>query len=132
MSDRAQRLRQRRKRSAEKVRSDEPDEPVKQVKPDKTDKTDKQGKTSKPDKPDDEVTPAKDRGDWGAIQMWIPDDLRDDLELARDETNLELRRAGEEKLEKLLHWYPLVVEAGINAISEMDAEEIEDRAKRFE
>lgn len=124
--DRSERLRSKRKRAANRAREQTED---KTVKPDKTDKPDKEGEK---EESEEEVTPVKERDDWGAIQMHLPDDLRDDLELAFDETNLELKKDGEEKLQKLLHYYPLVVSAGIDAIEGMDVDEINDQAKSFE
>lgn len=126
--DRSERLRSKRKRAADKAREQGERKTVKPDKQDKADKPDKAGE----EESDDEVTPVKERDDWGPIQMHIPDDLRDDLELAFDETNLELRKDGEDKLEKLLHYYPLVVRAGIDAIEEMDVGEINEQAKDFE
>lgn len=124
--DRSERLRNKRKQASERARDQSDEKPVK---PDKIDKPDE---TDKPDKPEKEVPPVKERDDWGPVQIHLPDDLRDDLELAFDETNLELRKDGEEKLEKLLHYYPLVVSAGIDAIEDMDVDEIRAEAKRFE
>lgn len=127
--DRSERLRSKRKKASERARDQSDDKPVKTDKPNKPDKTDK---TNKQDESEKEVLPVKERDDWGPVQIHIPDDLRDDLELAFDDTNLELRKDGEEKLEKLLHYYPLVVSAGIDAIEDMDVDEIRADAKRFE
>ena len=120
--ERSERLRSVRKRASNKAEEQAENEEVKPDKPDKAPKAEKE----------ESITPVKERDDWGPIQMHLPDDLRDDLELAFDETNLELRKDGEEKLQKLLHYYPLVVSAGIDAIDEMDVGEIEEKAKRFE
>lgn len=123
MSDeRSERMKRRRQKTNEKVEPIREDKEVKTDKPDKAEAEEEEG----------EKTPVKDRDDWGALQMQLPDDLRDELEIALDETNLELRKAGEEKLEKLAHWYPLIVETGVTRVQEMDADEIQERIGQFE
>jgi len=74
----------------------------------------------------------KHRGDWGPVQIYLPEELENEMEIAFDKTNVELRRAGEDSLEKLMHWYPLVVQQGINAIGEMDVDEIQEHISEFE
>lgn len=119
-NDRSDRLRERRRKTSEKVAG-------------KTNKEDKEVKPDKTESDDDDGPPSvKDRDDWSALQMQLPDDLRNDLEIALDEANLELQKQGEKKLEKLAHWYPLVVSIGVETIEEMDVDEIRKAATNLE
>ncbi|WP_139246244.1 hypothetical protein [Natrinema hispanicum] len=124
--DRSDRLRERRRRTSEKadpVKRGEPDNADNPVKPDKRDPTDKRDKT---------VTPVKQREDWGPKQIHLSEELMDQLDLQLDSTNVELRQAGEDPLEKLMHWYPMIVQKGLDTLEEMDAEEIRKEAEQFE
>lgn len=150
--DRSERLRKRRQQTSEKANPvkrdgrDAPDEPDNSVKPDKPEDLDEQqvdepegsdnpvklDKTDEPGDPDKSVVPVKQRENWGPKQIHLSDDLEDQLDLQLDVTNVELRQAGEEPLEKLMHWYPLIVQKGLDSLEEMDAEDIREAAEQFE
>ncbi len=153
--DRSERLRKQRNRSAEKVKSGRSGNPVKPDridKPAKSDSPDKPngddpgspGKPVKPDEPantdgpdnseepDESVTPVKQRDNWGPTQIHLPDRLENQMGLVLDQTNIKMRSDGAEPLEKLMHWYPLVVQEGLDAVAEMDAEEIQEEIAEFE
>ncbi|WP_135807315.1 HNH endonuclease signature motif containing protein [Halorussus marinus] len=74
----------------------------------------------------------KQRENWSPKQIHLPERLEDELEIVLDETNVQLRRDGADPLEKLMHWYPLVVQSGLEAVEEMDREEIQDLVEEFE
>jgi len=127
--DRSDRLRERRRRASEKA------DPVKRGEPGNTGNADnpvKPEKQDSPDKEDEPVTPVKQREDWGPKQIHLSKELMDQLDLQLDSTNVELRQAGEEPLEKLMHWYPMIVQKGLDTLEEMGAEEIREEAERFE
>lgn len=136
--DRANRLRERRNKSANPDKADKPDNQNKTAKPEKLDGADnldnsgRPGNSDSPNRPENEPKPVKQRADWRALQIQLPDDLRDELELLLDETNLELKRDGEDGLEKFMHFYPLLVSAGLERIEDMDVDERRLRAKEFE
>ena len=57
------------------------------------------------------------------VNMYLPEALIDDVDLVRDELNLQLKRAGEEPFEKNKHYRALVLALGVDALREMDADE---------
>jgi len=144
--DRSERLRERRRKTSEKAepaKRDGSDNPEQPVKPDKQDEDEvvESGKPDKVDKPvkpdysdnlDKQVIPVKQRENWGPKQIHLPKNLEEEMEIILDETNVRMRRAGEDPLEKLMHWYPLVVQQGIDAIEEMDVTEVQKKVKEFE
>lgn len=144
MSDeRSERLRSRRNETAEKaeaVKQGKPDKSDPPVKPedneseasDKPDKSVKPDSMGEPDERDNTVTPVKQRENWGPKQIHLPEQLEEEMEIVLDETNVRMRRAGEDPLEKLMHWYPLVVQQGIDGIEAMDVDEIQERIRKFE
>ncbi len=52
--------------------------------------------------------------DRPSVLMYLPQELRDDLDLRFDELNLEYKREHGEPLEKNRDYYPAVVEAALN------------------
>jgi len=124
--DRSDRLRERRRRTSEKA------DPVKQGEADNADKSVKPDKQGSPDDEDKTVIPIKQRDDWGPVQIHLSQELKHQLNLQLDSTNVELRHADEETLEKLMHWYPIIVQKGLDVLGEMDAEEIREEVEQFE
>ncbi|PHQ46158.1 hypothetical protein DJ68_08875 [Halorubrum sp. C3] len=81
--------------------------------------------TSKTNKTSKTKTNIKD--EWNGRTIYIPDDVLDEMEDTYLESQLKLRKAGQDEFKKNRHFYPLLVQFGVEALSEADAEEIQDR-----
>jgi hypothetical protein len=67
------------------------------------------------------------KDEWNGRTIYIPDDVLDEMEDTYLESQLKLRKAGRNEFKKNRHFYPLLVQFGIKALSEADAEEIQTR-----
>ena len=67
------------------------------------------------------------KDEWNGRTIYIPDDVLDEMEDTYLESQLKLRKAGQDEFKKNRHFYPLLVQFGVEALSEADAEEIQDR-----
>ena len=67
------------------------------------------------------------KDEWNGRTIYIPDDILDEMEDTYLESQLKLRKAGQDEFKKNRHFYPLLVQFGIEALSEADAEEIQAR-----
>jgi len=67
------------------------------------------------------------KDEWNGRTIYIPDDVLDEMEDTYLESQLKLRKAGQDEFKKNRHFYPLLVQFGIEALSEADAEEIQAR-----
>lgn len=64
--------------------------------------------------------------------MYLPEEQRSELNFRYKELNLAYERAVSAELEKNRHFYPLVVQAGLEALDGMDGESLRERVRRFE
>ena len=67
------------------------------------------------------------KDEWNGRTIYIPDDVLDEMEDTYLESQLKLRKAGQDEFKKNRHFYPLLVQFGVEALSEADAEEIQGR-----
>lgn len=67
------------------------------------------------------------KDEWNGRTIYIPDDVLDEMEDTYLESQLKLRKAGQDEFKKNRHFYPLLVQFGAEALSEADAEEIQAR-----
>jgi len=67
------------------------------------------------------------KDEWNGRTIYIPDDILDEMEDIYLESQLTLRKAGQDEFKKNRHFYPLLVQFGVEALSEADAEEIQGR-----
>jgi hypothetical protein len=81
--------------------------------------------TSETNKTSKTKTNIKD--EWNGRTIYIPDDVLDEMEDTYLESQLKLRKAGQDEFKKNRHFYPLLVQFGVEALSEADAEEIKAR-----
>ena len=81
--------------------------------------------TSETNKTSKTKTNIKD--EWNGRTIYIPDDVLDEMEDTYLESQLKLRKAGQDEFKKNRHFYPLLVQFGVEALSEADAEEIQAR-----
>jgi hypothetical protein len=81
--------------------------------------------TSETNKTSETKTNIKD--EWNGRTIYIPDNVLDEMEDTYLESQLKLRKAGQDEFKKNRHFYPLLVQFGVEALSEADAEEIQAR-----
>ncbi|WP_096396413.1 hypothetical protein [Halorubrum trapanicum] len=67
------------------------------------------------------------KDEWNGRTIYIPDDVLDEMEDTYLESQLKLRKAGQDEFKKNRHFYPLLVQFGVEALSDADAEEIKAR-----
>ena len=87
--------------------------------------TTESGSTSGTNETSETKTNIKD--EWNGRTIYIPDDLLDEMEDAYLESQLKLRKAGQDEFKKSRHFYPVLVQLGVEALSEADAEEVQAR-----
>lgn len=132
---RANRLRNRRKRTRD--RASEQDETDGADKMDELSESDETDKPSKPSQPSQ--TSKSDAGRGTGVKdeqvgtyMYLPESVRDDLAYQFKIQSAEFEREFGEKMEKNRHWYPLVIELGLEQIEGMDPKAIHDRLQHPE
>jgi len=81
--------------------------------------------TSETNKTSKTKTNVKD--EWNGWTIYIPDDVLDEMEDTYLESQLKLRKAGQDEFKKNRHFYLLLIQFGVEALSEADAEEIQAR-----
>jgi len=67
------------------------------------------------------------KDEWNGRTIYVPDDVLTEMEDIYLESQLKLRKAGQDEFKKNRHFYPLLVQFGVEALSEADAEEIQAR-----
>jgi len=67
------------------------------------------------------------KDEWNGRTIYIPDDILNDLEDTYLESQLKLRKAGRDEFKKNRHFYPLLVQFGLEALSDAAPDEIQDR-----
>ncbi|WP_128906745.1 hypothetical protein [Halorubrum amylolyticum] len=72
------------------------------------------------------------KDEWNGRTIYIPDDVLNEMEDTYLESQLKLRKAGQDEFKKNRHFYPLLVQFGLEALSEADAEEIRTRLSNLD
>ncbi|WP_396614081.1 hypothetical protein ACH9L7_20040 (plasmid) [Haloferax sp. S1W] len=67
------------------------------------------------------------KNEWNGRTIYIPDSILDDLEDTYLESQLKLRKAGRDEFKKNRHFYPLLVQFGLEALSDADVDDIQAR-----
>ncbi|WP_160135384.1 hypothetical protein [Halococcus salsus] len=65
--------------------------------------------------------------EWNGRTIYIPDGILDELEDTYLESQLKLRKAGQDEFKKNRHFYPLLVQFGLEALSDANDDEIQAR-----
>ena len=73
------------------------------------------------------VTNTNIKEEWNGRTIYIPDDILDELEDTYLESQLKLRKAGQDEFKKNRHFYPLLVQFGLEALSDADVAEVQTR-----
>jgi len=71
------------------------------------------------------------KDEWNGRTIYVPDGILDDMEDTYLESQLTLRKAGQNEFKKNRHFYPLLVQFGLEALSEADAGEIQTRLSKL-
>jgi hypothetical protein len=87
--------------------------------------TNPMSETSKTNQTNETKTNIKD--EWNGRTIYIPDNILDTMEDTYLESQLKLRKAGQDEFKKNRHFYPLLVQFGLEALADANAEEIQDR-----
>jgi flagellar biosynthesis GTPase FlhF len=122
--ERASRLRKRREKTREVAEQVEESDQSEMSESSKTSKTSKMSETAESDKPSksaepseqsetDESDQASVREEYTGVYMYLPEDLRDELNLRFDELNLQYKREYGTSLEKNRDFYPAVIRAAL-------------------
>jgi len=72
-------------------------------------------KTNRTSKTNETKTNIKD--EWNGRTIYVPDGILDDMEDTYLESQLTLRKAGQNEFKKNRHFYPLLVQFGLEALS---------------
>ena len=150
MSDeesRADRLRQRRqdqRERAEQPQSNETDEPSQPSersstsKPSKPDKASKRTEQSIPDQPDEIDEPDRSVGESTSVKdeqigtyMYLPKQQSKELERRYKLMSAEYEFEFDESFEKNRHFFPLIIQYGLDYLEGLDATEIQDRIRQL-
>ncbi|WP_327054187.1 hypothetical protein [Halomicrococcus gelatinilyticus] len=78
----------------------------------------------------DGTTSVKD--DRVGTYMYLPEDQRAELDFAYKELSLAYEREFGDDLEKNRHFYPLLVQAGLEHLDDLDGDAIRERLESFE
>jgi len=136
MSDesRADRLRRRRAKREKQTEASESGERADAPTGDDTDVASESSGTDAVESDDtgDATEPASVKATRVGTYMYLPEAQRSELNFRYKELNLAYERAVGDELEKNRHFYPLVVQAGLEALDGMDGESLRERVRRFE
>lgn len=64
------------------------------------------------------------KAQWQGTTMYLPEDLREELELTYQELSLECKREYGVNMQKLRDFYPYVIELGLEEIAKRNTEDV--------
>lgn len=89
-------------------------------------------RTERPSRNEESSKKAKNvKKEWKALSFYLPDELEADLSRTYKRLDWELEADRGISIKKTRHYYPLVVELGLERIEEMDSNELEERIESF-
>lgn len=91
------------------------------------DDANKNGSDETSGKDESNVVKTNIKDEWNGRTIYIPDDILNELENTYLESQLKLRNAGQDEFKKNRHFYPLLVQFGLEALANADADEIQSR-----
>jgi hypothetical protein len=89
-----------------------------------TDSSSKPSQTEKTAMPNESSDPEPSVKDRPSVLMYLPADLRQEMDIRFDEVNAAAKRERGEGVEKNRHWYPLLLSLALEKTDEMSAEEL--------
>jgi hypothetical protein len=66
------------------------------------------------------------------IRMFLPEDLHQEFNIVATELDVWRRRRNEKRVEKIRHFQPLIISLGLEAIENMDDDELEKCVSQFD
>jgi hypothetical protein len=120
--DRSERLRQTRNRAKERGRKEENEEGDSSPSAEAS-KPDKQSEPSKPDEPSETSVNDERVGTY----MYLPESQQKELSRLYNVLKAEYEYEHDVEFEKNRHFYPLVIEYGIDGLDSLDASDIKER-----
>jgi hypothetical protein len=109
----------------DEVDSSETSEVTETAETDSSTETPESNSTSETSGTSETKTNIKD--EWNGRTIYIPDGILDEMEDTYLESQLKLRKAGQDEFKKNRHFYPLLVQFGLEALADADADEIQSR-----
>lgn len=128
MSDRSERLRQRRRQAKKKKQSDEPDD---QSEPSKSSELSQPDKQSKPDEPDDDGDSSV-KSEHVGTYMYLPPEQKKDLKHVFGRIKADYEYQYDEEFEKNRHFYPLLVQCGLESLDSWDISDVREMVEELE
>lgn len=127
--DRSERLRDKRNRSKKKVqsRASEVDEQEKAEKTSKPSKLSQTGEPSETDGADEKSVKDEQVGTY----LYLPEGQRDEMKYQYKMLSAEYERKFGDELEKNRHYYPLLIEYGLDSLSDWDVQEVRNRLSKL-
>jgi hypothetical protein len=113
MSDRADRLSQRRK-----GRSSEPES--------------EEEKPEQPEKQEQQKESQSIKDQYQGTYIYLPEGLRQEFDLIADEMDTARRRRTGKNVEKIRHYEPLMISLALEKAEELDDDELEERLAEFD
>lgn len=84
------------------------------------------GETNSPNETN-ETNRTNIKDEWNGRTIYVPDSILDEMEETYLESQLKLRKAGRDEFKKNRHFYPLLVQFGLEALSDADPGEVQSR-----
>ena len=66
------------------------------------------------------------------MYMFLPENLLQEFNITASEWNVKRQRQNGKRVEKIRHFEPLIVSLGLEAIEDMDGDEMEELASQFD
>lgn len=64
------------------------------------------------------------KNEWSGLTIYLPEQLREKLELVFREHSYECKRTSDLELRKLRHFYPVIIALGLEQLEDTSAEDI--------
>ncbi|NHN50019.1 hypothetical protein G9464_20840 [Halostella sp. JP-L12] len=125
--DRAQRMRRRRQESEQS----EPDREDQQSEPSQTSQPSEQAEQSEQSEPD-ETDEQSVKDEHEGVYVYLPPGQKKELGLVFNSVKATYERAFEDGFEKNRHYYPLVIEYGLERVDEADADELAEMLEELD
>lgn len=124
--NRADRLSRHRKDRTQPRDSEQRGQPEQQEQPGK------QEQPEQPDKPGQPGQPQNVKEQYQGTYIYVPPALREQMDLVADTLDLNRRQRNGTRVEKIRHFYPLLISLGLERIEEANSEELEQRLTEFD
>ena len=87
---------------------------------------------SEPDSGQQSESAGSIKDQYEGIYMFLPEDLHEEFNIVASEVDSARRRQSGNRVEKIRHFEPMVVQKGLEKIAEADDDELEKWASQFD